>query len=97
MSKEKFERSKTHGNIGDIKTVDHGNSTTEAAFKQVQESYEKQAQMALQYLINEYGEEEGKRRFEILKQESIELYQDIQNIDSIPEEKEDGVNFSRRR
>lgn len=32
MSKEKFDRSKPHVNIGDIKTVDHAKSTTEAAF-----------------------------------------------------------------
>lgn len=97
MSKEKFERSKPHVNIGDIKTVDHGKSTTEAAFKHVQEGYEKYAQVVLQKLINEYGEEEGKRRFEILKQEAIEEYNAIQNIDSTFEEKEDGVSFSRGR
>lgn len=53
--------------------------------------------MVLQYLINEYGEEEGKRRFEILKQEAIERYNAFQNIDSTPEEKEDGIKFSRGR
>lgn len=97
MSKEKFERSKPHVNIGDIKTVDHGKSTTASAFQHAQQSYEKYAQMVLQDLINEYGEEEGKRRFEILKQEAIERYNAFQNIDSTPEEKEDGVNFSRGR
>lgn len=97
MSKEKFERSKPHVNIGDIKIIDHGKSTTEAAFKHVQESYEKYEQMVLQDLINSYGIEEGKRRFEILKQEAIERYNAFKNIDSAPEEKEDGVNFSRGR
>ena len=97
MSKEKFDRSKLHVNIGDIKTVNHGKYTTEAAFQHAQESYEKYAQMVLQDLINEYGEEEGKRRFEILKQEAIERYSAFQNIDSTPEEKEDGVKFSRGR
>ena len=53
--------------------------------------------MVLQDLINEYGEEEGKRRFEILKQEAIERYSAFQNIDSTREEKEDGVKFSRGR
>lgn len=98
MSKEKFERSKPHANIGDIvKTVEHGKSTTVAAFQHAHVSYEKYEQMVLQKLIDEYGEEEGKRRFEILKQEAIEDQKAIQSIGSTFEEKEDGVKFSRGR
>ena len=97
MSKEKFDRSKPHVNIGDIKTAEHGKTTSEAAFQHAQESYEKYEQMVLQDLINSFGIEEGKRRFEILKQEAIERYNAFQNIDSTPEEKEDGVKFSRGR
>lgn len=97
MFKEKFDRSKPHVNIGTIGHVDHGNATTQAAFQHAQDSYEKYAQTVLQDLINEYGEEEGKRRFEILKQESLERYNAFQNIDSTKEEKEEEVIFSRRR
>lgn len=95
--KEKFDRSKPHVNIGDIKTVDHGKSTTEAAFKHAQENYVRYEQMVLQDLINTYGLEEGERRFEILKQEAKERYNAFQNIDSTLEEKGDGINFSRGR
>lgn len=94
--KEKFERLKPHVNIGDIKTVDHGKSTIEAAFKHSQESYEKYAQIILQDLINEYGEEEGKKRFDDLIQQTKESYQDYKNIDSVSEEKEFGVGPKTR-
>lgn len=94
MEKEKFDRSKPHSNIGDIGTKDHGKFTTAVAFQHAQESYENYEKMVLQSLIDEYGEEEGKRRFEILKQESIKRYKDFQNIDCTPGEREEGVDFS---
>jgi len=97
MSKEKFERSKPHVNISDIKTVEHGKTTTNIAFQYAQENYERYEQWVLRDLINTYGLEEGERRFEILKQEAMERYNAFKNIDSAPEEKEDGVNFSRGR
>lgn len=97
MSKEKFDRSKPHVNIGDIKTVDHGTATTEYAIKYVQEGYKKYTQMILQDLINKYGEEEGKRYFEILKQNAKDIDNAIQNIDFVPEEREEGINISKGR
>lgn len=97
MPKEQFERSSTHKNIGDINFLEHGKTTTAIAFKLSEESYGKNEQMVLKELIEYYGEEKGKKYFEILRRQSEEEYKDFQNIDATEEEREDGVNISRRR
>jgi len=96
MAKEKFDRSKAHINIGEIKTENNGNMVAQTIMH-VQNSFDNYNQMILEKLINEYGEEEGKKRFEILKQESNERFKEYQNIDFSPEQDEDSVNFSKRR
>ena len=96
MAKEKYERSKVHINIGDIKTENNGNIAAQTIMR-VQKSFDNYNQMILEKLINEYGEEEGKRRFEILKQESDERFKVYQNLDFDPETKEDSVNFLKKR
>lgn len=93
MNNNKFDRAKPHANISDIVSVGHDKITTKAALELVRKNYEKREQKVLQDLINEYGEEEGKRLFEILKQESAERYQAILNI-SNPEE---NVSFFKKR
>ncbi len=97
MPKEQFERSNTHRNIGDINYIEHGKTTTEKAFERASEIYKNHDQMVLLELIERYGEEKGRKYFEILRRESEEGYKDFQNIDVTQEEKEDGVNISRRR
>lgn len=96
MAKEKYERSKVHINIGDIKTENNVNIAAQTIMR-VQKSFDNYNQMILEKLINEYGEEEGKRRFEILKQESDERFKVYQNLDFEPETKEDSVNFLKKR
>lgn len=96
MAKEKYERSKVHINIGDIKTENNVNIAAQTIMR-VQKSFDNYNQMILEKLINECGEEEGKRRFEILKQESDERFKVYQNLDFEPETKEDSVNFFKKR
>lgn len=96
MTKEQFVRSSTHKNIGDINFLEHGKTTTAKAFELSEESYGKNEQMVLKELIENYGEEKGRKYFEILKRQSEEGYKDFQNIDTTEEEKEECVRISRR-
>ena len=64
MSKEKFERTKTHVNIGTIGHVDHGKTTLTAAITKV------------------------------LAEQGLAEFQDYDQIDNAPEEKERGVTIN---
>ena len=64
MSKEKFERTKTHVNIGTIGHVDHGKTTLTAAITKV------------------------------LAEQGLAEFQDYDEIDNAPEEKERGVTIN---
>ncbi len=64
MSKEKFERTKTHVNIGTIGHVDHGKTTLTAAITKV------------------------------LAEKGLAKFQDYDEIDNAPEEKERGVTIN---
>lgn len=101
MSKEKFIRNASHINIGEIvkgeEINDYRKSLAAAAVSYSNESYEKYAQMILQDLINQYGIEEGKKRFKLLKQEAHEKYLELQNVIKSQEQKEDEVDISKRR
>ena len=72
MTKEKFDRSKSYPNIGTIGVVDESSkervklaySTFSSMISDARE-YNRQVLMSL---IEQYGEEEGKRRYDALKQ-----------------------------
>lgn len=89
MEKEKFERFKPHANIGTIGTseefskekVKFAYSTIGSIFSDANE-YNKSV---LENLIEQYGEEEGKRRYDVLKKHAEERWEAIDRIDKSEE------------
>lgn len=99
MPKEKFDRSKPHINIGEIakKHVElnaNRKMTTDDALNSFKDS-----EQILQYLINQYGLEEGKKYFEFAKCEGFKMMLENQSfvyaVDAV--DKEESINIIQRR
>ena len=96
MTKEIFDRTRPHKNIGDIIENDRDNNSNRKGSQinsllgnkpEVINYFNKKM---LENLINQYGEVEGKKIFESVKLQTAP-YEDYQNINATLEEKEDGV------
>lgn len=86
MPKEKFDRNREHVNISKVgknykDLSSNRKSMATAAFEYAMRCHTSYEQYVLNNLINEYGEIEGKRRFEIMKQNSKEKWEELQKID----------------
>ena len=81
MKKEKFDCNKEYANIGTIGHVDHGKTTLISAINFAISNREKYNQQVLDDLIEQYGEEEGLRRFKEMLKEAKERYEEIQKLD----------------
>lgn len=94
MNKEKFDRNKPYANIGEIgknEELDENRMAfVNSTINFVASNAKEYNQSILEELISQYGEDEGKRRFEILKQESKERSQMFKEIEVEPENKISG-------
>ena len=86
MPKEKFNRNAPRVNIGEIaKKHAEGHESrmgiASSAIDLSVSNLEKYNQQKLQNLIEQYGELEGKKRFEIMIQEAQAIFEKIQKLD----------------
>lgn len=86
--KEKFVRTASKKNIGEIgvEPTPERNAFLKATIDFVMQNREQYRDEVLQKLINEYGEEEGKRQFEMMMLAADDSFKAIQNIDMDSEE-----------
>ena len=93
--KEKFDINREHVNISELgknykELSSNRKSMATVAFQYAMRCHASYQQYVLNELIEEYGEIEGKRRFEIMKQNSKENWEELQKID-FNLEKEDKI------
>lgn len=96
MTKEKFERKSNYKNIGEIgrENTNENSNIVDYTFDWIIQNREEYKQQLLQSLIEQYGEEEGKRQFEIMQLEAEERSKAIENIDM---EHSDNIKSNRTR
>ena len=73
MTREKCETRSNYKNIGEIgkENIDKNSNIVGYTFDWVIQNYEEYKQQLLQNLIKKYGEEEGKRQFDIIQHASV--------------------------
>ena len=83
MTREKFDRKLNYKKISEIgrDNINENSNIVSYTFDWIIQNREEYKQQLLQSLIEQYGEEEGKRQFEIMQLEAEERSKAIENID----------------